>query len=95
MTAELVTLVLRVVVAVAPNWMVCLGIPGLMLFSGAVFLCYERCRRHTYIAALEIIQPGMILRDRTRRHREILIVYLPQSRRVPHRENINDEDSRR
>lgn len=93
MTAELITLVLRVVVAVAPSWTMWLGVPILLLFSAAVLLCYERCRRRTYIAALEVIRPGMILRDQNRRHREILIVYLPPSRQVENQGKIDTKGS--
>lgn len=78
MTAELVGLALRAVVAAAPSWALWLGLTSFMAVAGALVFFYERCRRRTYIAILEAIQPGTLLLDRTYRRRGISIVRLPQ-----------------
>lgn len=80
MTAELVRLALRAVAAAAPSWALWFGLISLVVASGTLLLFYERCRRRTYIAVLEVIQPGTLLLDRTHRRRGIEIVCLPQSR---------------
>jgi hypothetical protein len=80
MTAELVRLALRAVVAAAPSWALWLGLIGFVVAAGALLLFYERCRRRTYIAVLEVIQPGTFLLDRTHRRRGIEVVCLPRSR---------------
>jgi hypothetical protein len=78
MTVELVRLVWRVVTAAAPSWTLWFGLTSLTAATGTSFLFYERCRRRTYVAVLEAIQPGTLLLERTHRHKEILIVRLSQ-----------------
>lgn len=91
MTAELVRLALHLVVAAAPSWTLWLGLTSFMTAAGILLLCYERCRRRTYIAILEVIQPGTLLLDRTYRRREISIVRLPQPQLIAY---SNSADSR-
>lgn len=84
MTAELVSLALRAIIAAAPSWTLWLGLTSFMAAAGTSLLLYERCRRRTYVALLEAIQPGTLLLDRTHRRREIVIVRLPQPRSIAH-----------
>lgn len=85
MTAELVRLVLHAVVAAAPDWVLWLGAISFVPVSGIFLLFYERCRRRTYVAVLEVIQPGTLLLDRTHLHRRIAIVRLSHGRSVDSR----------
>lgn len=79
MTAKLVRLALHALVAAAPSWFLWLGLISVMTVTGILSLLYERSRRHTYVAMLEVIQPGTLLLDRTHRRRETVIVRRPQS----------------
>lgn len=79
MTTELVRLALHAVAAAAPNWILWLGATSFAAVAGIFLLFYERCRRRTYVAVLEVIQPGTLLLDRTHRHRGIEIVRLSRS----------------
>jgi hypothetical protein len=84
MTTELVRLALRVVAAAAPDWVLWFGATSFVVVVGIFSLFYERCRRRTYVAVLEVIQPGTFLLDRNHRHRRIKIVRLPRSPSMAH-----------
>lgn len=95
MIAELVGLALRAVISATPSWTLWLGLTSFMAVAGVLVFFYERCRRRTYIAVLEAIQPGTLLLDRTHRCREIAVVRLPQSRLIAHRNSVGSEGLRR
>lgn len=78
MTSELVRLALQAFVAAAPSWTLWLCLTSFMTAAGILLLFYERCRRRTYVAILEIIQPGTLLLDSTHHHRKMAIFRLPQ-----------------
>jgi hypothetical protein len=88
---ELVTLALRAVIAATPSWILWLGLISVMAVAGALALFYERCRRRTYIAVLDSIQPGTLLFDRTHRRREITVVRLRQPRLIAHNNSLGED----
>lgn len=92
MTAELVSLVLHLVVAAAPSWTLWLGFTSFMTAARILLLCYERCRRRTYVAILEVIQPGTLLLDRTYRRREISIIRLSHPRLIAYSDSTDFRD---
>lgn len=93
MIAELVRLALSTVVAAAPSWTLWLGLTSFLSTAGTLLLLfYERCRRRTYVAVLEAIQPGTLLLDRTHRRGEIAIVRLPQPRLMTYSNSADSED---
>ncbi len=89
MTVELVRLVLRAVAAVAPNWILWLGATSFVAVAGTLLLFYERCRRRTYVAVLEVIQPGTFLLGGTHRRGGLKIVRLPRSSSMVHRCSVD------
>lgn len=92
MIAELVRLALSAVIAAAPSWTLWLGLTSFISVAGTLLLLfYERCRRRTYVAVLEAIQPGTLLLDRTHRRGEIAIVRLPQSRLIVYSNSADSE----
>lgn len=92
MTAELVARALCAVVAATPSWTRWLGLTSFMLTAGILMLLYERCRRRTYIAVLNAIQPGTLLFDRTHRRNEIIVVRLLPSRLIAPSNPVGLED---
>ena len=95
MPAELVTLVLQAVAATAPSSALLLGAASFVVLAGTLLLCYEHSRRHTYITVLQAIPPGTLLLDRTQRHKELLVVRLPQSRLIRRSQSIDFESPER
>jgi hypothetical protein len=79
MTTELVRLALRAIAAAAPDWIPWLSATSFVVVVGILSIFYERCRRRTYVAVLEVIQPGIFLLDRNHRHRSMEVVLLPRS----------------
>jgi len=92
MTVELVRLALHAVVAAAPSWTLWLGLTSFMTATGILLLFYEQCRRRTYVAILEVIQPGTLLLDRTHHRRELAIVRLPHPRLIEYSNPADFED---
>jgi hypothetical protein len=95
MTAELAGLALHVLVAAAPSWTLWLGLTSFMTVAGILLLFYERCRRRTLVAILEVIQPGTFLRDGTHRRKEIRIARLPQSQLLAYDDSVDFEGVKR
>jgi hypothetical protein len=95
MTAELVRLALRAVIAAAPRWTLWLSLTSFITVVGTLLLFYERSRRRTYVALLEVIQPGTLLLGRTHRHEEITIVRLPQSWFIAHSRSVDSGSRKR
>lgn len=95
MTAELAGLALHVLVAAAPSWTLWLGLTSFMTVAVILLLFYERCRRRTLVAILEVIQPGTLLLDRTHRRREMGIVRLPQSQLMAYSDSTDFEGVKR
>jgi hypothetical protein len=84
MTAELVRLALRAVIAAVPTWTLWLSLTSFIVVAGTLLLFYERSRRRTYATLLEVVQPGTLLLDRAHHHKEITIVRLPQPWHIAH-----------
>ncbi len=95
MTAELVRLALHLVVAAAPSRTLWLGLISFMTAAGILLLCYERCRRRTYVAILEVIQPGTLLLERTYRRREVSIIRSSQPQLITCGNSTNFQDVKR
>lgn len=95
MTVELVTLALRAVMAATPSWTLWFGLLSVLAVAGALALFYERCRRRTYIAVLDAIQPGTLLLDRTHHRREITVVRLLSPRLMAHSSSVGAEGLKR
>jgi hypothetical protein len=94
MTVDLVRFVLRTVMAAAPSWSLWLGLISFMTAAGTLKLFYERCRRRTYIAVLDALQPGTSLLDGTHRGRKLTVVRLLQPL-IAHSDLASLEDLRR
>jgi hypothetical protein len=95
MTAELVRLALRAVIAAVPGWTLWLGLTSFMVAAGTLLLFYERSRRRTYVALLEVIQPGTLLLDRAHRHKKIAIVRLSQPLFIAHSRSVDSGSLKR
>lgn len=95
MTAELVRLVLHLVAAAAPSWTLWLGLTSFMTAAGILLLFFERCRRRTLVAILEVIQPGTLLLDKTHHRRETAVVRLSQSRLITYSNSTDFEGVKR
>jgi hypothetical protein len=95
MTAELIKLAVYAVLAATPTWTLWLGLIGFVTATGMLLLFYERSRRRTYVAILEVLQPGTLLLDRTHHRREIVVVRQPQSRLITYRNSADLKDVER
>ena len=95
MIAELIKFGLSAIVAAAPSGTLWLGLTSFITATGTLLLFYERSRRRTYVAILEVIQPGTLLLDGTHRRREIAVVRQPQSRSIAYRNSADFEDVKR
>jgi hypothetical protein len=95
MTVELVKLAWRAVMAATPSWTLWFGLTGFMVIAGSLTFFYERCRRRTYVAVLEAIQPGTLLLDRTGRQKEVAVIRLAQPGLTRRSTSTDMEDSRR
>ncbi len=95
MTAELVRLALRTVMAATPSWTLWLGLISFMAITGTLLFFYEQVRRRTYIAVLEAIQPDTLLLDRTRCKRGMAVIRLRQPWPTGHDNTLGPEDLRR
>jgi membrane protein implicated in regulation of membrane protease activity len=91
MIAELARLAFHAVAA-TPSWTLWLGLTTFMTTAGILSLLYERSRRRTYVAILEVIQPGTLLLGRTHRRREIEIIRPSRPRLIADSNSADFED---
>jgi hypothetical protein len=95
MTAELIKLAVYAVLTAVPGWTLWLGLTSSVTVTGMLLLFYERSRRRTYVAILEVLQPGTLLRDRTHHCGEMVVVRQSQPRLIAYRNSATLEDVQR
>jgi membrane protein implicated in regulation of membrane protease activity len=92
MTAELIKLAVYAVLPAAPGWTLWLGLTSFVTVAGMLLLFYERSRRRTYVAILEVLQPGTLLLDRTYHCREVVVARQSQPGLIAYTNSVDLED---